>query len=169
MQITLNCRSCESPRPQSFAALMEMYEANYIRLRCLCGDIHALPDESVSAVPDALPLYLHVLERCKYTTTLNLTYYFQEAGELTPRPDLTLRVYHDARQVEVMSRYCNDKGGVVSTEDVLRHPEQSALLCKWRLNRFLYKWLSYCLRQNHGFALKPGNSDYYSQFLPQLA
>jgi hypothetical protein len=23
------------------------------------------------------------------------------------------------------------------------------LACKWRLNRFLYKWLGYCLRQGH--------------------
>jgi len=48
------------PRPQSFVALMDMYEANYIRLRLFCGDIRQLPDESISMVANGVPVQLKV-------------------------------------------------------------------------------------------------------------
>lgn len=139
---------CDSPKPSSFAALMELYEANYIRLRRLCGALSSVPDSAVSRAPGALDLHLMIQERSAYTTTLFLTYLLPDAeGTPRPNPNLLLRVYHDARQVEALSRDL----------DLHRHPmsrgrrrTETALERKWRLNRFLYKWLGYCAHQGHG-------------------
>jgi len=140
-----------SPPPRSFAALMEMYEANYIRLRRLCPGLSSLGAQAVSRVNGALDLHAVVLERCRYTTTLVLTYELMgEHGELTADPNLVVRMYHDARQAEVLSRASRRDGGEISIEAL--HSD-SALITKWRLNRFLYKWLGYCLHQGHRFEL----------------
>jgi uncharacterized protein YqiB (DUF1249 family) len=136
-------RAIDYPKPVSFAALMELYEINYMRLRLLCPALSSMPDRAVSRVEHALDLHLDVLERSAYTTTLRLTYLFDEPGTDEPRcPDLALRVYHDARQTEVLSRRYRAQTPQATDSD---------LALKWRLNRFLFKWLGYCRRQGHRF------------------
>ena len=134
-----------TPRPRSFVDLMDMYEHNYIRLRLFCGDIRQLPEEMVSTIPGGVPVRLSVLERASHTTTLMLTYLFDD-GER--RPDLKIQVYHDSRQADVISRNCRLTG-----RDIRLWEEQldSVLLCRWRLNRFLYKWLKHLDYQGHSF------------------
>lgn len=149
MLIEDRCTYCDSPQPRSFAALMEMYEANYIRLRRLCPDLSSIADETVSRVSGTLDLHLSILERTPYTTTVLLTYHFDgDCAGKRPNPNLIIRVYHDARQAEVLSRSCRREHRDVTVNSL---PMDSALLCKWRLNRFLYKWLGYCQRQGHQF------------------
>ncbi len=92
---------CEDVDPRGFVSLMDMYENNFIRLRKLIPDLAALPVNAVSRLPGCLSLHLTILERSKFTTTLSLTYYFEEAGDTFAEPALTLRVYHDASIVEV--------------------------------------------------------------------
>ena len=138
-------QSTFSPRPQSFASLMEMYEANYIRLRLLCGDIRSLPDESISILSSGgVPVQLKMIERSRHTSILLLTYLFTDER----RPDLKIQVYHDSRQADVISRSCRfSKKNIQSWES----GEDSILLCRWRLNRFLFKWTRYLHRQGHHF------------------
>jgi uncharacterized protein YqiB (DUF1249 family) len=137
---------------RSFAGLMEMYEQNYIRLRNIVPDI-AVADEMISTVPGHQDLYLSVTQRCKYTTMLRLTYQFAEAGKVLFEPDLHLKIYHDARVVEVQQFQSRTHGPLYVTKMI----EQ-----KWIMNRFLYKWLGYCLQQGHYFHpmqhLKQGNN-----------
>ena len=134
-----------SPRPQSFASLMEMYEANYIRLRLLCGDIRSLPDESVSILSaGGIPVQLKVVERSRHTSILVLTYLFAD----DKRPDLKVQVYHDSRQADVISRSCRFSQKNIRAWE---NNEDSVLLCRWRLNRFLFKWINYLHRQGHHF------------------
>lgn len=87
-----------NPRPHSFIHLMDMYEHNYIRLRLFCGDIRALPDETISTIEGGVPVSLRVLERHSHTTILMLTYLFDDGDR---RPDLKIQVYHDSRQAGV--------------------------------------------------------------------
>jgi uncharacterized protein len=134
------------PRPRTFAALMDLYEGNYIRLRRLCPDLVEIRGQRVSRVPGAMDLHLSVQEHTPYTTTARLTYLFDEAGSPRPSPDLLVRMYHDARQVEVLGRYCRSLDLDINVHDL---PREGALQCKWRLNRFLFKWLGYCLHQGH--------------------
>ncbi|HKK14182.1 MAG TPA: DUF1249 domain-containing protein [Gammaproteobacteria bacterium] len=133
---------------------MELYEDNYIRLRQLIPDLQAVGPMTVSRVPGALDLHLRIVERCKYTTTLNLTYFFQDRLGWFPAPDLRIRIYHDAQTAEVLG--CGRRRGVREAEYDgvgIRHD----LVQKWRVNRFLQKWLGYGLRQGHRF--RPGSDE----------
>lgn len=136
------------PRPHSFAALMDMYEANYIRLRLFCGDIRKLPDESISLVENGVSVRLLVLERSHHTTLIMLTYLFENEVK---RPDLKVQIYHDSRQAHVVSRNCRITGQDMR---VWEKELNSMLVCRWRLNRFLHKWLGYLDYQGHSFNKK---------------
>ncbi len=126
---------------RSFAGLMDLYEQNYMRLRNIAPDLE-VADEMISSVPEHQDLFLSVTERCKYTTMLRLTYQFEEAGKILFEPDLHLKVYHDARVVEVQQLHSRSRGPLY----MARMIEQ-----KWVMNRFLFKWLGYCLYQGHYF------------------
>lgn len=134
------------PRPRSFAALMEMYEINYMQLRILCGDIRRLDGEYVSKQKSGIPLRMKVLEQSNHTSIILLTYDFE--GGYDQRPDLQIQIYHDSRQANVISRRCKFLGDQVTTR---RLHKDSQLLCHWRSNRFLFKWVKYLLRQGYSF------------------
>lgn len=137
-----------APRPKSFAALMEMYETNYLQLRLLCGDLRVLPLESRSTITGGIPVLLQVMERSRHTTTLLMTYLFEAQQGGDNRPDIVIRVYHDSRQAEVVGHRCRFVGETVRywAKDL-----DTMLLCRWRINRFLYKWMNYLRRQGHYF------------------
>lgn len=138
-------QSTFTPRPKSFAALMDMYEANYIHLRLLCGDIRNLPDETISHTGVGTPVQIKILERASHTTILMITYLFDDGEK---RPDLVVQVYHDSRQADVISRACGmTKTNISAWESSV----DNVLLCRWRLNRFLYKWINYLQHQGHHF------------------
>jgi uncharacterized protein YqiB (DUF1249 family) len=136
-------------RARDLPALMELYELNYIQLRRLLPDLDALQERSVSRVKGALDLYITIQERCKYTTTLHLSYRFSDAEGSFPAPDVVLRMYHDAQLAEVISRG-RRRGRRCAEYDRSHH--QYSLQTKWQVNRFLQKWLGYCLHQGHRFS-----------------
>lgn len=134
-------RHGRAANPRSFAALMELYEQNYIRLRNIAPDLE-VAEQMISSVPEHQDLYLSITRRCKYTTMLRLTYRFEDEAEVLFEPDLHLKVYHDARVVEVQQLHSRRRGSLYLA-DLLEQ--------KWMMNRFLYKWLGYCLYQGHYF------------------
>jgi len=136
---------CEDVLPNDFVSLMDMYEDNFIKLRKLIPDIHLIESSSVSKSAGHLNLYMKIVERSKYTTTLMLSYCFSDDGTSRMEPNLKIRIYHDAGLAEVMS------GKLHHGRLVLDNLPSDALRQKWQLNRFLSKWLKYCLRQKHGF------------------
>ena len=137
---------CEDVNPQGFVSLMDLYENNYIRLRKLVPDLSALPIDSLSQLPGCLSLHLTILERSKFTTTFSLTYVFKEGEQATAEPALTIRFYHDANIVEVLN------GHLQHGRQHYDHVSDSAIKIKWKLNRFLFKWLGYCLHLGHSFS-----------------
>ena len=136
---------CEDVELRGFVSLMDLYENNYLRLRRLIPDLSKVSARSVSALPSCLPLYMHIFEQTKFTTTLSLTYYFEENEKTVAEPALTIRVYHDAHQVEVLT------GHLRHGRERYDHIPEMAKAVKWKLNRFLYKWLGYCLHLGHQF------------------
>ena len=114
-------------RPQSFVALMALYESNFLRLGWLGGDLAALADVAESRAAGDCELRLRVLERSRYTTTIELTY------APLALPDLRVRVYHDAHVAEA-------QGAGESTQE------------RWARNMLLNKWLEYCADRGHRFA-----------------
>jgi uncharacterized protein YqiB (DUF1249 family) len=142
---------CEDVDPRGFVSLMDLYENNFIRLRKLIPDLTNLPVNAVSRLPGCLSLHTTILERTKFTTTLSLTYYFEEAEQLLAEPALTVRIYHDASIVEVLT------GHLKHGRQRYDHIPAKAKIIKWKLNRFLYKWLGYSLYLGHSFAPVPAS------------
>ena len=136
---------CEDVDPQGFVSLMDLYENNYLRLRRLIPDLEKLSNCAISHRPGCLSLHLTVLERTRFTTTLYLTYYFEDVDKSVAEPALTVRLYHDAHQVEVLN------GHLQHGRQQFDHIPGKTKNIKWRLNRFLYKWLGYCLYLGHSF------------------
>ncbi len=136
---------CEDVDPRGFVSLMDLYENNFLRLRRLIPKLQSMPSQLVSHRPSCLSLHLNILEQTKFTTTLCLTYYFDENEQHVAEPALTVRVYHDANQAEVLTGHL--RHGRIQLHDI---PAQAAKT-KWQMNRFLYKWLGYCLHLGHAF------------------
>ncbi len=136
--------------PGTFAGLMDLYERNYIGIRRLIPLMPPAMTCQVSSIPGGLSLYLEVLERFRYTTELVLTYHFAREGGVVAEPDLRIRVYHDARLAEVMAAQLRHRPEFQLGEETARQTQLSA---RCHVNRFLYKWLNYCLHQGHRFGV----------------
>ena len=128
----------------SVGDLLALCEENYLYLHSLVPQLRRLQGAHCSSRPDHQDLHLTILEQTPYTTLLRLTYQFRAAGDALSDPDVLLRVYHDARQVEVED---------LRQQNLPTHRlfEAPALLNKWRLNLFVSKWLAFCLGQGHLF------------------
>jgi hypothetical protein len=154
MQVLAPAAFLQMPEPRSFTGLMELYEANYIRFRRLCPGLDKITNHAVSAVEGALDLHLRIVERTRYTHTVILTSYLQgDRVGFSPKPNLRIRVYHDARQAEVLD--VQSRAGRSGASRLYRSAD-SQLVFRWRWNQFLYKWLGYCLYHGYGFPLEAG-------------
>ncbi len=124
---------------------MELYESNYMLIRLLIPSLRQMQGGAYVSQPDGLlPLEIRDVEHSRYTTTFKLTYRFTAtANRQTREPDLSVRLYHDARACEVMS------GLLPAQKHVSRRTRD--LGDGYRLNRFLQRWVGYCLRQGHRF------------------
>ncbi|MGD8378623.1 MAG: DUF1249 domain-containing protein [Gammaproteobacteria bacterium] len=134
-------------RPRSFAGLMTLYESNYHRLRQMLGNLRTLPDYLKSRVQGDLELHIEVLERCRYTTTVLMTYWFDEQGEPFADPDLVVRIYHDARMAEAQRCRPEHRHSLLQPFRLLGRSE---LENRWVRNMLLYKWLEFCIDRGHG-------------------
>lgn len=128
---------------------MELYENNYMQVRVFMPTLRGMPDgRYISHVPGCMDLELSQIDHSRYTSTFNLTYRFTSADRNPCEPDLTIRIYHDARTCEVVTGII----GARRTDDrKVRNLDES-----WRMNRFLHKWIRYCMLQGHDFSdVKP--------------
>jgi len=133
-------------RPGTFTGLMTLYESNYIKLNQLASAMDWPVDAVVSSSPRDNDLHAEIVRREAYTTTLRLTYWFDDAGVSAADPDIIVRIYHDARLVEA-----------VSSREAHRHVKlrelagssSAELDRRWRLNMLLNKWLDYLFEVGH--------------------
>lgn len=143
--------------PGTFSALMDLYERNYINMRRLLPVMPPVPAVRVSRAHAGLDLHLRIVERCRYTSELILTYQFhRHDGALVAEPNLRIRVYHDARMAEVMAAHSRHHAAFAADLLSGNRPDSAQLHARWQINRFLYKWLTYCLRQGHRYTEPPG-------------
>ncbi|MEA3276451.1 MAG: DUF1249 domain-containing protein [Pseudomonadota bacterium] len=145
-----------SGRP-TVGALMGLCEENYRSLLRLIPHLKGIDGGLRSALDGGLDLHLEIMEQSPYTTLLRLTYLFpHDDGKIhripEPDPDALLRVYHDAGQVEVVDLR-------QTALPVHSHYQYPALEAKWKVNLFLSKWLTYCIRQGHRFPAASAQSD----------
>jgi len=137
-------------RPGSFVGLMTLYESNYIRLSSLVPGIDRIRGTAVSEVEGDCPLYLRLEEHSRYTTTLTLTYVFDDPAGALADPDLQVRIYHDARLAEVHACRRWHRHAVLGA---IRSQLGRALGERWLRNVMLNKWLDYCVERGHRFSI----------------
>ncbi|WP_184330065.1 DUF1249 domain-containing protein [Povalibacter uvarum] len=147
-----DCAVSWRARPASFVSLMSLYESNYIRLGWLIEDLSAVEGRLISAVDGDCPLHLKVEERSRYTTTVTLTYIFEQEMASLADPDLQIRVYHDARLAEVQSCARWHRHAILES---IRSGLARALGERWLRNVMLNKWLDYCVERGHRFGATP--------------
>lgn len=127
---------------------MSLYESNFIRLGWLVPDLRRLAGSLTSVATSGPALELTVLEQCRYTTTIGMSYLFDDGATPARDPGLEVRVYHDARLAEAC-------GTGVQTP----HPRLRLLAAaiprdhgqRWSCNMLLNKWLEYCAEGGHRF------------------
>lgn len=118
---------------KNFASLMELYEANYIRLRLLAPSLRYITKHCASNIPGEPDLFLFLHKTHKYGIEFKLGYLLNGSVE----PNVYIRVYLDARAAEAVS---------IQQESFI---PGSVLNRKWHKNYFLYKWLYYCYQCGH--------------------
>ena len=137
-------------RPVRISALLELYERNFRMVEQLVPELD-LPFEDVQSHSRSdLSLRLTVLERGPYTAVFRLTYEFAAESGKTFAPDLSVRVYRDARLAEALNNTGRPMWRAVGEGD----PEAGCYLdSQWERNLMLHKWLHYLLEHGHGFGL----------------
>lgn len=143
--------------PGSLGALMALYEGNFIKFGALMPRLGALEPGStaLSRTVQDFDLHLWVDAVTRYTLDVRLTYLFSRPGELSgdaPEcdPDLRLRIYLDARMVEVVSWSGSHRHGLLRelAASGLRELDR-----RWSRNIMLDKWLDYLSDRQHQFRL----------------
>jgi len=133
-------------RPNSFVGLMALYESNFLRLLQLIPEIGRLDGCFRSRVAGDCDLFVEIIETSRYTVTLSLTYHLPTDEGLLTDPDITVRVYLDGQQAEVLAI------GEQQRHEALRRlvfEHREELDRRWRFNIVLNKWLDYLYDQGH--------------------
>ena len=133
-------------KPNSFTGLMAMYDSNYLRLLQLLPELERLDGCFRSRVAGDCELFVDILERCRYTVTLSLTYFFEGENGRVADPDMTVRAYLDGRLAEAMSLPGNHRHSELRR---LAKAHRAELNARWRRNVVLNKWLEYLSDQGH--------------------
>lgn len=147
MNAVLSRRHTRFPRLSRLGWLMGLYAENHAKLVSLF-DVRALaPGHYVSMAGDGLELHVEVMEQHRYTTELRLSYAMLDPVTGEPDPSAHVRVYHDAKQVEVTHCYVGRRW-----QDVigLNPPPDAVFGYRFRINTFLGKWLDFLAPQGHG-------------------
>ena len=128
--------------------LQAICEANFFRLRQLMAGMADQDERRISLhTPgdDQQTLVIRVLERCPYTTSLQLRH--ERQHEWWSPPSMEVRLYHDVCMAEVVAAYNRRR-----FQGVYPYPNEQMLQPdeKYQLNQFLGEWLGYC--QRHGLS-----------------
>ena len=132
--------------PESFVGLMALYESNYLRLLRLLPDLESIDGCYVSRVAGDCDLHVDIIERCRYTVTLSLTYVFESGDERIADPDLSVRAYLDGQLAETLRVTRSFRHAELRRLARECHTELGR---RWRENVLLNKWLEYLSDQGH--------------------
>lgn len=136
---------------------MWVYEENYRLLQRLLPEMEAGGDRyRLSADDGSRALEILILERCRYTTMIELTKPFYIDGVWLPDLGMQLRIYHDACAVEVV---CYQGCRNIPARYEVKHPAPFHKDEKRQVNLLLHDLLRYCLRNNYREIREPDCSN----------
>ena len=139
----LNIRALIEARP-TLGNLLDLCDENYRLLLRIAPTLPQLRGHHLSSVAGQLDLHLEVEAQTPYTSLIRLTYRLPGEGDAVVDPAALLRVYHDARLLELLEfRQSSPQFDFCCNVSTLQH--------KWRVNLFLAKWLAYSYRLGHRF------------------
>lgn len=124
-------------------------EGNYMRLQRLrqleSGDASRCEFELHRETSYLGRVSMEVLQKTRYTETVLLEQ-VHNSGRWLNNPQLTVRIYHDARMAEVISCYRDRHIAAVNDypNRYMHHPDE-----KVQVNSFMADWLDFCLRFGH--------------------
>lgn len=122
-------------------------DTNYLRLSKLMPHMRAQQHRQIAISFGAASrtlVTITVLDQARYTTTLTL-YQSQEIWD-DCTPEMTVRVYHDARMAEVIAyQHKRAPRAVYNYPNRRMHARDE----KRQLNRLLGEWLAMCLVHGH--------------------
>ena len=133
-------------KPKSFVGLMSLYESNYLRLQRLIPELERLDGYYRSRVAGDCDLHVEIIQRSRYTVTLSLSYFFEEAERRIADPDMKVRAYLDGQLAEAMNLRGDHRHSELRR---LSRVHRQELDLKWRRNIVLNKWLEYLMDQGH--------------------
>jgi len=133
-------------KPKSFVGLMSLYESNYLRLLRLIPELDRLDGCYRSRVAGDCDLCVEIIERCRYTVTLSLTYFFEDEKGRIADPDVTVRAYLDGQLAESMHLSREHRHSELRR---LANEHRLELNARWQRNVLLNKWLEYLTDQGH--------------------
>lgn len=128
--------------------LEQLCENNYRKLLALIPNLLDFKRSAIGFAGNRPDLYLKIIERAPYTVTIELSHQFNRKLSAFFEPNVHLRIYLDARLVEVLSDHERDHVSQVITDPGL---SKEIMDYKWTLNYFLDKWLVHCLRADYHF------------------
>jgi len=137
-------------RPGTLGGLISLYEGNFIKLSSLLGDPRHLSGRFVSRCSKDCDLHLRIVDGSRYTRELHLTYLFDEPAGQIADPDVSIRVYLDARVAEVTD-WANFHRHKMLSNLASRYSRE--LDRRWARNIVLGKWLDYLLDNGHSYAV----------------
>ena len=121
--------------------MMMVYEANYKRLMQLVPDLRSVTGVMISRGDNISGISLHILEHCKYTTSLSLKHFLRTNGKLVPDLEMKIRAYHDAQVAEVVAYQRESR---FASYYPYPNPKMRHHFEKRQINLFFSEWLKYC-------------------------
>ena len=145
----MNNKAANKPYHVDLLELMRIYETNYMKLNGLIP--FAAEVGNVFCYQAINQVYqLKVTEITKYTSLIEICQI--DDKPIFPLPQLSVRLYHDAKVAEVISFH-----GQMQVQARYEYPNSKMRQKdeKAQLNRFLRDWLNFCLK--HGISRAPLN------------
>ena len=132
-------------KPDSFVGLMALYESNYLRFLRLIPELDRVDGCFRSRVAGDCDLHVEILERCRYTVTLSLTYLFDTDDGLCADPDMAVASIWTASWPRLWR--CGETSARRSCATCTRASRGTER--RWKRNIVLNKWLDYLADQGH--------------------
>lgn len=128
--------------------LAQLFESNYRKLRELIPDLTEMSGHVVAVSNGKPALHLTVVERSRYTLTVELHHCFGGGFERLVEPHIRIRIYLDGQCAEALN---GAERTHVPLQARTRRPTAEILEDKWSANYFLERWLSHCLSNRYRF------------------